>query len=97
MYMIIFSISGTVSGRGKYDRCNEYSLVIDIGGFTTDFLAVNQGGEVNYSLARSVPLGIQSVILKFEEIFLVNNLGAVKETSVLHPERVRKAMISGVF
>ena len=34
------------------------SLVIDIGGFTTDFLAVNPGGEVDYSLARSVPLGI---------------------------------------
>ena len=73
------------------------SLVIDIGGFTTDFLAVNQGGEVDYSLARSVPLGIQSVILDFEESFRVNNLEAVKDTSVLPPERVRKAIITGVF
>jgi hypothetical protein len=31
------------------------ALVIDIGGFTTDFLAVYPGGEVDYSLARSVP------------------------------------------
>ena len=37
------------------------SLVIDFGGFTTDFLAVIPRGEVDYSLARSVPLGIQSV------------------------------------
>jgi hypothetical protein len=29
------------------------SLVIDIGGFTTDWIAVNPGGEVDYSLARS--------------------------------------------
>ena len=45
------------------------SLVIDIGGFTTDFLAVNPGGDVDYALARSVPLGIQSVISDFEESF----------------------------
>ena len=34
------------------------SLVIDIGDFTTAFLAVNPGGAVDYSLAQSVPLGI---------------------------------------
>jgi len=32
------------------------SLVIDIGGFTTDWIAVNPGGVVDYSLARSVPV-----------------------------------------
>jgi len=47
-------------------------LVVDIEGFTTDFLAVNQGGKVDYALARSVPLGIQSVIRDFEESFRVN-------------------------
>ncbi len=35
------------------------ALVIDIGGFTTDWLAVNPGVEVDYSLARSVTIGIQ--------------------------------------
>jgi len=55
------------------------SLVIDVGGFTTDFLAVNLGGEVDYSLARSVPLGIQSVIHDIEESFRANNLEFVKD------------------
>lgn len=73
------------------------SLVIDIGGFTTDFLAVNPGGEVDYSLAQSVPLGIQSVITDFEESFRANNLEVVKDTSVLPPERVRRAIATGVF
>lgn len=73
------------------------SLVIDIGGFTTDFLAVNQGGLVDYALARSVPLGIQSIIRDFEESFRANNLEIVKDTPVLPPERVRKAISSGVF
>jgi hypothetical protein len=73
------------------------SLVIDIGGFTTDFLAVNQGGEVDYALARSVPLGIQSVISDFDESFRANNLEIVKDTPVLPPDRVRKAIATGVF
>lgn len=73
------------------------SLVIDVGGFTTDFLAVNQGGEVDYALARSVPLGIQTVINDFEESFRANNLEIVKNTPILPPERVRYAVSTGVF
>lgn len=64
---------------------------------TTDFLAVNQGGQVDYALARSVPLGIQSVISDFEEIFRANNLEIVKDTPVLPPDRVRKAISKGEF
>lgn len=73
------------------------SLVVDIGGFTTDFLAVKQGGEVDYALARSVPLGIQSVINDFEESFRANNMAIVKDAPVLQPDRVRKAISSGIF
>lgn len=64
---------------------------------TTDFLAVNQGGQVDYALARSVPLGIQSVIRDFEESFRTNNLEVVKDTPVLPPDRVRKAISISVF
>lgn len=73
------------------------ALVIDIGGYTTDWLAVNPGGEVDYSLARSVPIGIQSVISDFEDSFCANNLEAVKDTPTLPPDRVRKAITSGMF
>lgn len=73
------------------------SLVIDIGGFTTDWLAVNPGGEIDYSLARSIPLGIQSVLVDFEESFRSNTLEAVKDTPVLPPDRVRKALLTGIF
>jgi hypothetical protein len=73
------------------------SLVIDIGGFTTDYIAVNPGGDVDYSLARSIPIGIQNVVADFEESFRANNLQAVKDTPVLPAGRVRKAIASGVF
>jgi hypothetical protein len=73
------------------------SLVIDIGGFTTDYIAVNPGGEVDYSLARSVPIGIQNVVTDFEESFRANNLQAVKDIPALPPDRVRKAIATGVL
>jgi len=73
------------------------ALVIDIGGFTSDWLAVNPGGEIDYSLARSIPLGIQSVLADFENSFRSNNLEVVKDAPVLPPDRVRKALITGTF
>ena len=39
------------------------SLVIDFGGFTTDLLAVNQDGEVDFAHTLCVPLGIHWVSL----------------------------------
>jgi hypothetical protein len=73
------------------------SLVIDIGGFTTDWLAVNPGGEVDYSLAQSIPIGIQKVVTDFEESFRANHLELVKDTPVLSPGRVRKAIATEIF
>lgn len=52
---------------------------------------------MDYSLARSVPLGIQSVISDFEDSFRANNLEVVKDTPVLPPARVRKAIATGIF
>jgi hypothetical protein len=73
------------------------ALVIDIGGFTTDWLAVNPGGMVDYSLAHSVSIGIQNVLADFEKSFRANNLKAVKDIPTLPPDRVRKAIATGIF
>jgi hypothetical protein len=73
------------------------ALVIDIGGHTTDWLAVNPGGEVDYSLNESTPIGIQEVVKNFERSFRANNLEAVRDTPTLPPDRVRDAISTGVF
>ena len=52
---------------------------------------------MDYSLARSAPIGIQNVVTVFEESFRVSNLQAVKDTPALPPERVRKAIATGIF
>jgi hypothetical protein len=73
------------------------ALVIDLGGHTTDWLAVNPGGAVDYSLAESTPIGIQEVVQNFERSFRANNKEAVRDTPILPPDRVRAAIASGVF
>jgi hypothetical protein len=73
------------------------ALVIDIGGHTTDWLAVNPGGAVDYSLAESTPIGVQEVVTAFERSFRANFKEAVRDTPSLPPDRVREAIASGVF
>jgi hypothetical protein len=73
------------------------ALVIDVGGHTTDWLAVNPGGAVDYSLAESTPIGIQEVVMAFERSFRANNREAVRDTPTLPPDRVRYAITTGVF
>ena len=48
-------------------------------------------------MARSVPVGVQNVVADFEESFRANHLQAVKDTPVLPPERIRRAIVTGVF
>ena len=73
------------------------ALVIDVGGHTTDWLAVNPGGAVDYSLAESTPIGIQEVVASFERSFRANNRDVVRDVASLPPDRVREAIASGVF
>ena len=70
------------------------ALVIDIGGHTTDWLAVNPGGAVDYSLAESTPIGINEVVPSFERSFRATHRDAVRDTPTLPPDRVREAIAS---
>lgn len=81
----------------RTDVKNGRSLVIDIGGHTTDWLAVNPGGEVDYSLNESTPIGIQDVLRDFERSFRANNREATKDVAQLPPARVRSAIMTGIF
>jgi len=86
---------------GKHYRRTDINggraLVIDIGGHTTDWLAVNPGGAVDYSLAESTPIGIQEVVQSFERSFRANYREAVRDTPTLPPDRVRSAITYGMF
>lgn len=68
------------------------ALVIDIGGRTTDLLAVNPGGEIDYALQDSAEVGILNVIEAFSAEFRRNNKSLLQALSELPAERVRDAI-----
>ncbi len=76
---------------------NGRTLVIDVGGHTTDWLAVNPGGEIDYSLSESTPMGILEVLRDFERSFRANHRDAARGLTRLPPDRVRRAVETGVF
>jgi hypothetical protein len=73
------------------------ALVIDVGGRTTDWLAVNPGGDVDYSLDVSTDIGILNVIQDFEKSFRASHRDLIKANPNLPPDRVREAIAHGVF
>lgn len=68
------------------------ALVIDIGGHTTDWLAVNAGGSVDYSLNESTPLGILGVLRDFERSFKDSHKEVVKAATKLPEDRIRRGL-----
>jgi hypothetical protein len=81
----------------RTDIKDGHSLVIDIGGHTTDWLAVNPGGDVDYGLNESTPIGIQEVMKDFERSFRARYSAETKDLDTLPPARVRNALKTGVF
>jgi hypothetical protein len=73
------------------------SLVIDIGGRTTDWLAVKAGGDVDYSLNVSTNRGIHDILEQFETELRGHYASEFKATPDLNAGRLRDALVSGVF
>ncbi len=95
----LMNVMLTPDGK-KYQRVDLKAgrvLVIDIGGRSTDWLAMNPGGQVDYSLNESSEIGILDVVRDFERSFRRTNRDFVKAVPVLPPDRVRRAIRTGVF
>ena len=72
-------------------------LVIDVGGGTTDWVVVNEAGEVDYGVAHTEPLGISDVVDTFKTSFKARYKELTKSVNVLDPKRIRDAIITGEF
>ena len=92
---VILNDAGTA--YSKHGLRGQRLLVIDIGGGTTDFIVTTETGEIDYGLARSIPVGIIRVIDQFETSFRARYKESTKETQSLNQERVRDAIRIGEF
>ena len=73
------------------------SLVIDIGGRTTDWLAVKAGGDVDYSLKVSTSRGIHDVLEQFETELKKRYAKEFKAAPDANAKRLRDALTTGVY
>lgn len=72
-------------------------LIVDIGGGTTSITRALDGIQVDYTMAESFPRGIRDVMKGFEDDFRAANLDLFRDTRALAPDRIRDALITGVF
>lgn len=72
-------------------------VVMDIGSYTTDALAVDPGGRIDITTLTSKIIGISDVMKNFEEGLRANNKTAFQKTGDIHPRRLRQAFETGIF
>jgi len=91
---LMLSQKGTSYART--DIKNGVTLVLDIGGFTTDGLVVDPDGSVDYSAANSEKnTGILSVIEQFKKDFQTSHRTLLKNSNKWRESAVRDAIITG--
>lgn len=73
------------------------TLVLDIGGYTTDGLVIDPGGQIDYSTATSESIGVINAVRDFEKNFRTENSAIIKDISRLDEEKINEAIRTGMF
>lgn len=93
---VVLTQEGTQYARTDVNGGN--GLIFDIGGGTTDFIAVAEGGKIDYSLQYSAPIGIIGVLEEFEKSLRSRYRDMFKDNlKGVRPERIRQALRTGFF
>lgn len=72
------------------------SLVLDVGGFTSDGVAIDPGGAIDYNSARSETVGVLEAVEQFAKDFRTQNAKLVKGIE-LDTTKIHEALRYGVF
>lgn len=86
---------GSYNSRWQFNGGD--TLVIDIGGFTTDLIAIKASGKLDYSIAISLELGIQEAERNFERAVRASYHKLFKTSGRLPEDRLRAALASGIL
>lgn len=95
----LFNVILAADGRhyARTDLNGGRALVIDIGGHTTDWLSVNPGGEIDYSLQHSTAVGILEALRDFERSVKARYKGELQAVTALPAARVRDGFRTGAL
>lgn len=80
------------------DLASDNVLVIDVGGWSTDYIGVAPNGKLDYSVQHSEQIGIRNVVDFFTRELRANNPKVFKsDTRGLRPELIREAFETGFY
>jgi len=92
---VVLSESGTSYARSDINGGD--SLVIDIGGFTTDLLSVGVAGVIDYAVNESLEIGIRMVLDAFRRDLFGHYSELFKSSMAIPDHRLRDALRTGVY
>lgn len=81
----------------RRDMNDGVTLVLDIGGYTTDGLVIDPGGSIDYSTANSVKVGVLNAVRDFEKNFRTQNAALLKTVGTLNESMINEAIRTGIF
>lgn len=91
----------TLTERGEERRSNllydKTTLVLDIGGYTVDVVAIDPGGEIDLMSAHSTRTGVISLTQNFESELRSNNSTLFQDTGDLDIRRIENAILTGKY
>ena len=91
----------TFTEQGKERKRNplatQTTLVIDVGGYTTDVIAIDPGGNIDLMSGKSTRSGIINLVEGFERELRNNNATLFQGTGDLDVRRVESAIQTGVY
>lgn len=83
--------------KKKNPLANKTTLVIDVGGYTTDIVAVDPGGVIDILSARSSRSGTIKLFSDFDRDLRDNNADLFQSVGGLDPRRVEAALNTGIY
>jgi hypothetical protein len=83
--------------RKKNPLATQTTLVIDVGGYTTDVIAIDPGGSIDLLSAKSSRSGIIHLVEAFENDLRTNNSTLFQDTGDIDIRRIESAILTGVY
>lgn len=91
----MFNADGTPKRRNPLSKST--LLVVDVGGYTVDTVAIDPGGEIDIKSLHSTRAGIINLMEQFEGEMRANNLTLFQDMGDLDIRRVENAILSGIY
>lgn len=92
-----FALTTTGEERKKNPLRDLTTLVVDVGGHTTDVAAIDPGGQIDSLSLKSTRTGVLNMINDFETALRSNNRAMFRDAGDLDIRRVENAILEGVY